>query len=212
MAKKIPLDVDKKPMKPRKVKRNGIGTHGQKRVEWEPTARQWAMYLMVRQGKSFRSVGAEFELHFTSVQKMCQRVDVFLGALYRDKVLELRVSHTVSLEHVFSEAMTAWEKSKEPGITETSGDTPKGPTSETKKVYQCGNPAFLGEARSALADIRKIHCVDKNPKVMDLTGDESDDRVAGRERNQVIQERIEKLTAHLKANQEKSGPAAEQAG
>lgn len=198
-------------MKPRRQDRNGFRTHGQKREEWTPTAYQWAIYDAVRRGMSLRSAGAKYEVSFQYVHQVCQKVDQYLSQFYIDRVREIRVRHTEQLEHIFTEAMAAWERSKEDAVTSIQGETTKSFKTETKTVSQAGAPAFLNEARGALADIRKIHAVDKNPKMADTDGNEDADRVAGKTREQIIQERINRLNASLKTSQAMNG-SSEQAG
>ncbi len=199
---------------PRKATENAVRMHGQKRVEWEPNARQWAIYDAVRRGYSYRHVGFEFELSFQRVGEICRQIDRYLSQLYIDRVRELRERHTQHLEHIFCEAMAAWERSKKAAVEITSEEveldagadwdgskvTLPAKKIRRKKSFQAGAPVFLNEARGALNDIRKIHAVDVNPKVREEEGDEDEGRVAGKDRDQLITERINALSASLKTS------------
>lgn len=213
-SKPVVLDDDKLP---RPVNRSAFRSHGQKRKEWEPSAYQLAIYEAVRKGSSYRAVAAAFSetgksISFQRVGAICQAVDQYLAQYYMENIRELRARHTGHLEHIFCEAMAAFEKSKGIGVTEefesVSIENPENSDGEPigaiktkrKEVHQCGNPAFLGEARAALADIRKIHAVDKNPKMVE-TDEGDEDRVAGKSRETVIEEHILRLQAAKKALQ-----------
>jgi hypothetical protein len=220
----IQLDVD---MMPRRITRSPYRTNG-KRDEWEPSALQWAIYDAVARGGSYRGVAAKFteaghEMTFQNVHWTCKRIDEYLAQYYMDNVRELRARHTQHLEHLFCEAMAAWERSKEIAVTEefesiqVDGEEPDDPPRDAtktkrKEVHTAGTPAFLSEARSALADIRKIHAVDKNPKMVDADEGEEEERVAGKDRLTVIDEHIQRLQATRKAMEAVSSPKAEQAG
>ena len=66
-----------------------------------------------------------------------------------------------------------------------------------REVHQVGDPRFIGEARAILSEIRKIHCVDKNPKVDEFVPDDSGERVAGKNQQILIQEELDRLTVKL---------------
>lgn len=97
-------------------------------------------------------------------------------------ILDFRHRHTETLEKIVSEALLAWERSKEIGVTEefesitvdgeTEDDLPRDATkTKRKEVHQCGSASFLDEARSALNDIRGIWGVDA-PKKTAITFDD----------------------------------------
>lgn len=195
---------------PRKKTRASLGSHVAKlrHKTWEPTARQLAIYEAVTRGGSIRAVGKMFSITHQSVGVTCMKIDDWLAQQYMDKIRQLRVRHTAQLEHVYRESMEAWEKSKQVGVTETTEQeeesppngksAPAGPIRKKRQErHQCGEEAFLSSARSALADIRKIWAVDKNPKVADIGEGDEEYRVAGKPREQVIQEQIAKLTVSL---------------
>ena len=178
--KRVPIDGD---TIPRRKRRDGFVNNNQKRRPWEPTANQWAQYDAVRRGGSLRYVGEKFGISFQAVEKTCNRIDDYLSAMYIDRVKRLRVRHTQHLEHIFCEAIEAWGTSKK----SADGKLP-------------GEAVYLREAMRALAAIRKIHAVDKNPNA-DEHGDDTGERVAGKDREHVIQERINALNASLVASQ-----------
>jgi len=192
---------------PRKRTRAGIGKHTRKVKPWEPSARQWAMYEAVTRGGSYRTVGAAFAVSHAAVGEMCGKIDDLLALHYMDKIRRLRARHTQTLEVIVDQAMQAWERSKAIAITETvetegvpQADGTAAPTGLQKKrrqeKQQHGDSAYLSEARSALADIRKIWAADKNPKIIELEGEE-EYRVAGKPLEQVLEEEILKLQTTL---------------
>ncbi len=184
---------------PRKVPRNGFRTHGQTRKPWEPTAEQWAMYEASTRGVSLRTIGAEFGCTHQSVHNTVTKIDEMLAIEYAAQVRSQRANMTQRLEYLYRQALDGWERSKEVETITTKEDRSgeHGYTS-TKTVTKqlVGNPAFLGEARAALQDIRKIWAVDKNPKVLEVDT-EDEDRVAGRPRDEVIAEEITRLQTTL---------------
>lgn len=214
MTNPVQLDED---TLPRRVERSGWGSHGQKRTEWEPSAFQWAVYEQVRKGGTYRQVAAAFTeagepITFQGVGNICGRVDEYLAQQCMGRVREMRERHTGHLEHLFCEAMAAWNNSKGEIVTmETvTTTTAKGEVTTNKEVkrYSAGNPAFLSEARAALAEMRRIHAVDKNPKIREEEEGAEDERVAGKSRVQVIEETINRLTATKQAllvTEQKSG-------
>lgn len=228
MAKKKPAKKKPAPkpvvideaMQPRRPPQFGIGAHGRKPVEWEPQAFHWAIYEQVRRGHSYRAVAAAFSqaakqggdgrtITFQAVGYICGRVDEYLARISFNRVVEMRERHTSHLEHMVCEAMAAWVRSQEPTVSiETTTITVMAADGETgmpaekvtrKEVSTPGSPAFLAEARALLADIRKIHAVDKNPKVREEEEGEDDDRVAGKDRTLVIEEHIARLQAAKEA-------------
>lgn len=192
---------------PRKKTRAGNGKHTAKVKPWEPTARQWAIYEAVTRGGSYRTVGAEFSVSHSAVALTCGKIDDLLALQYMDKIRRLRARHTQTLEVIVDEAMQAWERSKSLAITETvetegitQTDGTSSPTGLQKKRRQekqlFGDSSYLSEARAALADIRKIWAADKNPKIVELEGEE-EYRVAGKPLEQVLEEEILKLQTTL---------------
>lgn len=184
---------------PRKVPRNGFGTHGQQREPWQPTAEQWAMYEATIRGLSLRTIASQFGCTHQSVHKTVSRIDDMLAAEYAELVRSQRASITQRLEYLYRQAIEGWERSQEVETvtTKEERDGEHGFNSNKTVTRQpVGNPAFLSEARAALADIRRIWAVDKNPKVLEVDTDD-DERVAGRPREDVIAEEIVKLQTTL---------------
>ena len=192
---------------PRRQNRNRAGSHVAKKKPWEPTARQLAMYEAVTRGGSYRTVGAAFGIVHQAVAVTCGKIDDLLSLQYMDKIRRLRARHTQTLEFIVGEAMQAWERSKTIAVTETVEtegitqiDGTAAPTGLQKKrrqeKQQFGDSAYLSEARSALADIRKIWAADKNPKILEIEG-EDEYRVAGKPLEQVLEEEILKLQTTL---------------
>ncbi len=181
----------------RKGTRGQMGSHRAKVAEWAPSARQWEIYEAVARGGSYRHVGAAFSMTFQNVAQLCIKVDAVLSQMFIDRVRQIRQRHTSQLEHLYCEMMSAWDDSR---ATVTTGEG-----KDAKTVRKPGVTSFASEARAILADIRKIHAADKNPKIDELAAGDTGERFAGRKREDVIQERINMLNASLTASKAISG-------
>lgn len=139
--------------------------------------RDLEVYSKLTQGFTTREVAAEHGIDHTTVSRIGHAVDKWLRPQWMEHILDIRVRHCESLMHVFQEAMAAWEKSKTDAVTITeksgnSGGEKGGPYDEkaTQTKAQAGNPSFLAEARSALAEVRKIWGADAPAKTEVSTG------------------------------------------
>lgn len=111
---------------------------------------------------------------------------------YRERLLDsvgrVMVEHVGTLEYILEETMAAWEESKlealevqrkslqaQASTGQAPGQPPTAKAAEqtTKVKSQTGEPAYLREARAAMADIRKIIGADRPSKVSltDPTGE-----------------------------------------
>src|SRR5439155_17606212 len=82
-----------------------------------------------------------------------------------------KARHTLRLEHLFAEAMRAWEQSKADTTRRRQRQTQGGHASTGATIAelvvenQHGDPRYLEEARKALADQRKLWGLDAPQKV-----------------------------------------------
>jgi predicted transcriptional regulator len=110
----------------------------------------WALRVA---GRTEAAIAQELGITQGAVSKILDRVSkAALRRLTREVEL-YKVVQLEQLEHIVSEAMRAWEVSKEDSVTVQGFSD--GKFIVTTKT-QCGNPAFLGQVRGALADIRDL--------------------------------------------------------
>lgn len=137
------------------------------KIDNGPPVRDLEIYACLQRGETTTATAKKFGLTQPRIVQIGQSVDKWLRPQWMDHILDIRVRHCESLTHLFCEAMAAWERSKLDAVTVTkkAGNKPGehgGPFDEesTQTRGQAGNPAFLAEARAALADIRKIWAAD----------------------------------------------------
>lgn len=155
----------KAPRKKRTPSRGGKGG-------WEPPARLRARELraveLAIHGSSQHAIAAELHISQAAVSKLLKRADDRVLQELSDRIERQKVRHTQRLERLFSESMTAWEKSKEDATrrrqrksgsddgTSIAGQT----VAEVVVETQHGDPRYLESARKALTDLRKIWGLD----------------------------------------------------
>lgn len=149
----------------------------------EPSEIQLAWYheWTVRH-RTLTDIAREAGVSRPAVHQGIQKAKEWIRLHVFDDILDYRYRHTETLETIASEALKAWERSKEIGVTEefesvtvdgeTEDDLPRDATkTKRKEVHQCGSASYLDEARSALNDIRSIWGVDA-PKKTAITFDD----------------------------------------
>jgi hypothetical protein len=124
--------------------------------------------------KGFTQVEIATELRVTqaAVSKILNRVET---RIFKDRIALIerqRTQQTLRLEHLYSEGMRAWERSK--GETtrrrqrRVQDGRKQGPTvAELVVETEHGNPQFLELARKALADLRKLWGLNR-PEMMNV--------------------------------------------
>ena len=150
--------------------RGGQGGH-------EPRARIRTRELRVLEltvlGWSQHQIAADVGVSQAAVSKILKRVELRVLRELTAIVDRQKARQTLRLEHLFAEALRAWEQSK--------GDTTRrrqrkfdggsrgagGTVAEIVVENQHGDPRYLQEARRALADHRKLWGLDA-PQTLDL--------------------------------------------
>jgi predicted transcriptional regulator len=131
-----------------------------------------SMELMVRCW-SQQQIAADLGISQAAVSKILRRVE---GRMLREisaTVERQKARQTVRLEHLFAEAMRAWEDSKADSTRRRQrksdgGSGGAGATvAELVVENQHGDPRYLDQARNTLADQRKLWGLDA-PQKMDL--------------------------------------------
>lgn len=133
-------------------------------LEWEPSVRDLEIYALLAEGKTTRVIAAKYKVSHTAIVKVGAKIDRWLVPQWMDKIRDIKAFHTEALMHIFREAMTAWELSKADYLTVTEKDGEKPETVTQRKHNKLGAATYLGEARAALAEIRKIWGADAPPK------------------------------------------------
>ena len=128
----------------------------------EPSPRDFEIYRELCKGRTLRDVGDEFELDHSVIWRIREKIEKYLSPRFQKQISRIKVRQTTSLEHIFSEAMAAWEKSKEPTVEVTDTVTDEGDIHSVKRKSTSGQPAHLNQARGALADIRAIWTIEKH--------------------------------------------------
>ncbi len=172
--------------KPANASQSTDGTPSEGHIAWY---REWTVRF-----RSIRSIAADSGAAPSVVHRAVHKVALWVRLELFDDIVEHRHRHTEQLEHVASEALQAWEKSKEIGVVETveTEDSAVEGVSVAKKKkrqekHQTGDSSYLGEVRSALAEIREIWGVNMPTKLEVTPGDsEGLERVAGKDRVQAL--------------------------
>ena len=146
------------------------GQHGH-----EPRARIRTREMRVMEltvlGWSQHQIAADLGISQAAVSKLLKRVE---GRVLREVtaiVERQKARHTMRLEHLFAEAMRAWEQSKTDRSrkrqrkTQGAAGGARATVAELVVENQHGDPRYLEEARKALADHRKLWGLDAPHKV-----------------------------------------------
>lgn len=105
-----------------------------------------------------------------AVSKLLKRIETRLLRELAETVQRQKARQTLRLEHLFAEAMRAWNESKEDTTRRRQRQTRAGAgagatVAELVVENQHGDPRYLDEARKALADQRKLWGLDAPQKV-----------------------------------------------
>ena len=128
-----------------------------------------AMELTVL-GWSQHQIAADLGISQAAVSKLLKRLETHLLRELTETVQRQKARQTFRLEHLFAEAMRAWNESKADTTRrrqrQTQGGDGAGATvAELVVENQHGDPRYLDEARKALADQRKLWGLDAPQKV-----------------------------------------------
>ena len=132
-----------------------------------PTPRDCEIFRrVVIHGERQTEVARDLGLTKQRVFSICERLRRMTFRELLDDVKDYRSTTLLRLEHVYAEAVAAWERSKAgtKSATTTTGQADSDVVSTTRSKTH-GNPRFLAEARSALAGIRDLCGLDAPQKV-----------------------------------------------
>lgn len=149
---------------------------------WEPDAKQMEWYrLWTEDMESYAEIGriSKPPVCRQTIMVSVHKTEEWIRLQSYDKVLRFRGRQTAALEKIITDCLRAFKRSiGRHVITTTKTSVPEAehwddgtqkevdPTSETTvKVEELnGTPAFISEARGAMADIRKIWGIDTPTK------------------------------------------------
>ena len=122
-------------------------------------------------GWSQQQIAADLGVSQAAVSKILKRVELRVLQEMTDIVERQKARHALRLEHLFAEAIRAWEHSKADTTRRRQRKTESGhrgtgaTVAELIVENQHGDPRYLDEARKALADHRKLWGLDAPQKV-----------------------------------------------
>ncbi len=157
--------------------------------------------------RSISDIARDAGVGRSACHEAVHRVKEWMKLYTFENILDFRHRQTETLQVVIREALEAWKKSKEIGVTEefesvtVDGDDPDGfprdaIKTKRKEVHQCGGAGYLAEARAAMADIRDIWGVDM-PKKLAIEMSEYDDLIdpTGLDHSQAVIDQAKAIVA-----------------
>ena len=156
----------------------------------EPTADQYEMYRLNKcVGMSQTKLAARFQISQPSVSNYVRKVEEWLRGEQREEVALLRTRMTARLEHVYVEAMQAWEQAKEPEVVKTVKVEAAAESTSTRETPQTGQAAYLRVAMDSLDQMQGIWGTD-----MANSERRGELRSVGLTQVQRIEQQLKKLT------------------
>jgi hypothetical protein len=121
-------------------------------------------------GRTQHQIAEAVGISQPGVCKIVRRVEERLLADLAYKAERQRARQTLRLEHIYGQAMHAWEGSKQEGLRrrqrKTEHESGTGSTvAELISENRHGDPRYLDEARKVLADMRKLWGIDAPERV-----------------------------------------------
>jgi DNA modification methylase len=157
------------PVNPPRRRRGRGGQHGHDSRARIRTREVRAMELAVL-GASQHTIAEDLGISQPAVSKLLKRIETRLLRELAETVGRQRARQALRLEHVYAEAMRAWQESKADSTRRRQRKTQGGQgheatVAEIVSENQHGDPQYLDEARRALADHRKLWGLDAPQKV-----------------------------------------------
>jgi predicted transcriptional regulator len=155
-------------------RRDGRGRGG--RDGHEPRGRIRSRELrameLSNQGYSQSQIAAALGITQPAVSKMVRRIEERAFEEFATVLARRKARHTLRLDHIYAEAMAAWERSKADATRRRQRKTVGGSTgtatvAELVVENEHGDPRYLEEARKALADASKLWGLDA-PQPIDI--------------------------------------------
>ena len=172
----------------------------------EPTLDQLEMFrLHVCAGMNQSEVAEWFGMTQQAISKHVRFVREYLRYAKREEISTLRATLTEKWEHLYVQAVRAWNRSQKTEVVKTIQDSEKtGVTETVRETPQVGAPAFLKIAQDALKGIEGLWAGEMT--AVDRRGD---GRSAGKTQLQRIEMKLEELNrAKLKLLASQNGGGA----
>ena len=130
----------------------------QRKDQSQPNPRhlEWASLML--KGHTYREIAARYGVSHSAVFKAVRRVEELERPELADERLRAKYAVTGRLNWVLAEASEAWERSKEPIVTEEVDD--KGVV-RRRTTTSSGNAQFLREFRAANSELVELWGVQK---------------------------------------------------
>ena len=130
----------------------------QRKDQSQPNPRhlEWASLML--KGHTYRAIAARYGVSHSAVFKAVRRVEELERPELADERLRAKYAVTGRLNWVLAEASEAWERSKEPIVTEEVDD--KGVV-RRRTTTSSGNAQFLREFRAANSELVGVWGVQK---------------------------------------------------
>jgi DNA-binding CsgD family transcriptional regulator len=147
--------------------RGGRGGHEPRR---RVRLREAQVFEYVLAGRTQHQIAEALGISQPAVSKIVRRVEDRLLADLTCKAERQRARQTLRLEHLYGQAMQAWQDSKQEGLRRRQRKTEHGSgtsstVAELISENRHGDPRYLDEARKALTDLRKVWGVDAPERV-----------------------------------------------
>ena len=161
--------AQQQPIRPARHSRGGRGgTEPRARIR----AREGRAMELATQGWSQHRIATELQISQPAVSKLLRRVEDRILRELTAGVERQKARHTLRLEHLYAEALRAWEQSKQDATRRRqrktvgrAGGATGATVAELVVEEQHGDPRYLEEGRKALADLRKLWGLDAPHKV-----------------------------------------------
>jgi predicted transcriptional regulator len=145
------MDHESKPPDREKPKPSAL--YARRELARERERKAWALRQKLL---SQREIAAELGVTQGAVAKMLRRVEARYFKQQSKRVEHIKTKQSFQLEHLGSEAVAAWERSKRPGKKIRRKVGADGEVTVTEVIERDGDPRFLSIAIETLAEERKV--------------------------------------------------------
>lgn len=160
-------------MSPKSSRHRGRGGQGGHEPRARIRTRELRAMELVVLGWTQHQIAGDLGVSQAAVSKILRRAETRVLQELTSVVERQKARQTLRLEHLFAEAMRAWETSKADSTRRRQRKTDGGSTRSGASVAEIvvenshGDPRYLDEARKAMADQRKLWGLDA-PQKLDL--------------------------------------------
>ncbi len=154
-------------------RRRGRGGQGGHEPRTRIRTRERRAMELATVGWSQHQIAADLGISQAAISRILARIETRILRELAETVERQKARHTVRLEHLYAEAIRAWDQSKADTTRRRQRKTQGGAggagatVAEIVVENQHGDPRYLNEARKALADLRKLWGLDA-PQQLDV--------------------------------------------